>query len=330
MLAARIYMIRARVVASMSLPLAAESWILSILGWVWLVVQEMGAWSLLSAHIVYGLLVVSTVHLISTAVCPDSRQLKRAFFGSVLALTLFGVSCIVDTFYSNTIWGTRYKALPGAGCCSNCDNAKLNRVLFFTDSRLYLIQAGACMGYLLVQLILAAVPVLDQENRTLWPGPAFGTALAILLSARMTILTDGSTVGLVPLGSIYILLFSMPLIRLSFVYMAVGLALTLLMGVEGISGLQRTGLKITRCITLGVLLFFAGGSAVVLNERGMLTAGISLALVLTLPAAVYGVVEAFLAQETGLGGRLQAHSVGGVSRYYMPIPVQAGGEKKGV
>ena len=318
----------------MSLILAAESWVLAILGWVWLTVQEMMAWSLLSAHVVYGLLLATTCHLLATAAYPDSRQFKRAFFGFVLVLALFSASCVVDTMHGAPLWGGRLNATTVQGCCSNCDNAWANRRLFFTDSSLYLVQAGVTLGYLVVHLLLAGAPMLDPQNRTLWPGPAFGTALAALLAARLFVVFQGSILTIAPSSSIYVLLFSMPLVSLSFIYFWFMLALTVLMAAEGVSGLNRTGLKVTRCLALGMLLLFAGVSMAVLQDRKMLTLGIFAGLVCTIPPAIFGVVEAFAAQdpaaESGAQSRRGRAPAGTRTQYYIPVPVQVEGGKKGV
>lgn len=320
---------------TMSLVLAAESWVLAILGWVWLTVQEVMAWSLLSAFVVYGLLLATTCHLVATAANPDNRQFKRAFFGFVLALSLFSASCVVDTMHGAPIWGDRLNATSIQGCCSNCDNARANKRLFFTDSSFYLVQAGITLGYLVVHLLLAGAPMLDPQNRTLWPGPAFGTALGGLLAARLFVVFQGSVLSIVPSSSIYVLLFSMPLISLSVIYFWFMLPLMVLMAAEGVSGLNRTGLKVIRCLTLGMLLLLAGMSMVVLQERSMLTPGIFAGLLVTIPPAIFGVVEAFAAQdstpsESTLQSRRGRVGAGGRAQYYIPVPIQVEGGKKGV
>ena len=314
----------------MSLTLATESWILAILGWVWLTVQETVAWSLLCAYVVYGLLLISTCHLLMTAAYPDGRQFKRAYFGFVLVLALFSVFCVLDTLDGAPVWGERLNATMVEGCCSNCDNARSNKILFFTDSPLYLVQAGIVLGYLVVHLLLAGAPMLDPLNRTLWPGPAFGTALATLLSARLFVVFNGSTLTIAPGSSIYVLVFSMPLISLSFVYFWIMQTLVILMATEGVSGLSRMGLKITRCLTLGMVLLFTGVSAFVLHERRMLTRGMLAALVCTVPPAVFGVVEAFVARDPPEYDALQGGRTGPRTKYYIPVPVQVEGGKKGV
>lgn len=319
---------------TMSLAFAAESWVLAILGWVWLTVQDMMAWSLLSACVVYGLLLVSTCHLLATAAYPDGRQFKRAFFGFVLALTLFSASCVVDAMHGTPLWGDRLNATTVQGCCSNCDNARTNKLLFFTDSSFYLVQAGVTLGYLIVHLLLAGVPMLDPLNRTLWPGPAFGTALATLLAARLFIVFQGSILTIAPSSSIYVLLFSMPLVSLSFIYFWFMLALASLMATEGVSGLNRTGLQITRCLTLGMLLMFVGVSMAVLQDRRMLTLGFFAGLAMPIFPAIFGVVEAFAAQdppaEPWPQSRRARAMAGARVPHYIPIPIQVEGGKKGV
>jgi hypothetical protein len=57
-------------VSSMSLVMAVEAWIMAILGWGVLTLQEMWAWSLLSAHVFYSILCLSTCNLILTGVFP--------------------------------------------------------------------------------------------------------------------------------------------------------------------------------------------------------------------------------------------------------------------
>jgi hypothetical protein len=313
----------------MSLVLAAESWILAILGFAWLSVQEMMGWSLLSAYVVYGLLLMTTCHLLLTAVYPDSRQFKRAFFAFVLIMTLFSVSCVMDTIYGTPVWGGRLNSTTVEGCCSNCDNARSNKILFFMDSPLYLAQAGVMLGYLVVHLLLAGAPMLDPQNRTLWPGPAFGTALAALLAARLFIVFDGSTLTIAPSSSIYLLIFSMPLVSLSFIYFSMMVTLMVLMATEGLSGLSRTGVKVIRCLALSVILLFVAVSVQVLHGRYMLTPGMLLGLLCTVPPAIFGVVEAFVAREQA-ESEVLSRRAGTRAKYYIPVPIQMEGGKKGV
>ena len=55
----------------MTMVYAVEAWVLALIGWGWLVMQEMWAWSLLSAQVFYGLIWLSTCNVVAVGVAPN-------------------------------------------------------------------------------------------------------------------------------------------------------------------------------------------------------------------------------------------------------------------
>jgi hypothetical protein len=284
----------------MGLALALEAWVLSVFGWSWLTVQNIWMPSLLSSLVFYGILLISSLNLVVSSLFVEGRYPRAAYFNTVLGFVLFCFVCIADTFDTLTFGGERFKPPDGrdGGCCANCDIARSNRALFFADSPLYVMQAGVLIGYLLVQLIVAAGQLLDTEMRSVWGGVTWGNTLALMLTARFIIMFDGSTLVLLPDSVIYVLLFSKPLMSLSIIYWLLLDAFILLTVLEGLPQLNIIGFRIVRGVSLGVTLFFVVLSCVVHGVRGMLTPPLFLGLCLVMLASVLGILEAFLGIDT--------------------------------
>jgi hypothetical protein len=321
----------------MSLSLAAEAWTLSIFGWVWLTVQNLWLPSMLCSHVYYGFLLLTSCHLLATALVPDSRAPRVAYFNTVLGLCIFYACCIADTFDGYTFGGEQFrppKSNPG-DCCANCDIARANQVLFFADSPLYLAQAGTLAGYLIVHLLLAGAQQLDVSHRTVWSGTAWSSVLGMLLASRFIIVFDGSTLTLVPEGVFYLRLYSQPLLTLSVVFWLFFLAFIVLAGCEGAPRLNVLGFRIVRSAGFGVNAAFVVVSCVVFGLRGMLTTSLFTALLFLFFGSLGGVLEAFLGQEperkpVSLGPVAhQARVPQSGQRARLPIPVQMPGGKKG-
>ena len=294
----------------MSLSLAAEAWTLSVLGWVWLTIQNLWLPSLLCSHVYYGFLLLSTCHLITVSLVPDGRAPRVAYFNTVLGLCVFYGCSIMDCLDTYTFGGTTFrppKSNPG-DCCANCDIARANQVLFFADTPLFLAQAGTLVGYLAVHLLLAGVQQLDAAHRTVWSGASWTWTLGMMLAVRFVITFDGSTLTLVPESVFYLRLFSQPLMDLSAICWVLLLAFLVFAGCEGLprtrikgaDGVERIDLgpfRIIRCMGLGVILAFVIGGCVVFGDRGMLTTPLFLAFLILFLGGVGGVLEAFLGRE---------------------------------
>lgn len=279
----------------MGLILTVEAWILSIFGWSWLVVQNIWMPSMLCSQVFYGFLLLTTVNLILTSLAVDSSHVKVAYFNTVLGASLFYFSCIADSFDTFTLGGEQFTPpAPPSGCCANCNIAHSNRLLFFMDSPLYMVQAGVVMGYILIQLFLAGGQMFDDNTRSVWSGAACGSTLGLLLAIRFIIMFDDSTLVLVPASVVYLLLFSQPLIGLAVIYWLFFCAFFVLLIFEGIPQLTLFGFRIVRSVTVGLAAAFVVVSCVVFGLRGMLTLPLFSVLIVFLGISVVGVLEAYL------------------------------------
>lgn len=286
----------------MGMVLTVEAWVIALFGWAWLTVQDMWHPTLLCAHVYYGFLLLTTSTLLLALVMPDARQTRVAYFNTVLGLVIFYACCIGDTFpvLGAPVGGRPLLQTPrpaGAPCCSNCDITLANRVLFFMDSPLFVVQAGLLVGYLLVQFLIAAFQVLDEGHRTIWCGTAWTHVLGVMLSARCVVVFDGSTLAIVPDAVYDIMFFLRPfstLVLPSVLYQAFTLAFLVFALVEGAPTLDPLGFRIVRSVAMGVSAGFAVLTGLVFGLLGMLTPPLLLALcVLALGNAV-GMLEAFL------------------------------------
>ena len=323
----------------MGLVLMVEAWTLSIFGWAWLTVQDLWLPSLLCSHVYYGFLLLTTSNLLVSSLAPDARQPGVAYFNTVLGLCIFYGCCIADSFTTPALGGEQFKPPVSKpdDCCANCNIARANQVLFFTDSPMYMAQAGVVAGYLLVHLLIAGGQQLDPAHRTVWSGSSWTATLGLMLAARFTIVFDGSTMKLIPDSVFYLLLFSQPLVTLSIVFWLFLVAFIALAGCEGIPKINLLGLRIIRSISFGITAAFVVTSGVVFGLRGMLTMPLLFALLVLFFGSLWGVVEAFLARAGPVPAAGQQPA--GTSnnrgmqapqrpRTYIPVPVQMPGGKK--
>jgi hypothetical protein len=336
----------------MGLVHSGEAWILAILGWVWLTLQEVWSFNLLSAHVFYGMLFLTTCNLGLHAFLPESMGPRSAYFGVVLAFSISTLASILDTMPVPTIGSKTFEA-PGNR--TDCSLAKMHQVFLFSNTPVYLAPAGAILGYLAVQLLLAGAVMLDTDNRSVWPGPAWGLALTALLSFRFFLLFDGSAKsGVEAEVFYYVQLFSEPVGELSALFLLVFELSILLLGLEG-APLPKLGQRrFVRFFIMGFVPVFAGAACIILGMRGMLTVPTAAALALTILPAVVGTIEAVQARNpvaspyipdapsapplpmdqmaSGRSVYNRPSGQGGRSnRYYIPVPVEMVGEKnKGV
>ena len=267
---------------------AVESWILALLGWAWLSFQEMWAWSLLSAYVFYGLMLLGTLNVIVSGIAPESPAPRSGYFGAVLALSLHVTSCVLDTIPMPRVGSTEFASPVNATTCSL---PKSNQLFFFGDSQLYLVQAGATMAYLVVQLVVSGAALLDSDLRTLWPGPSWACGLGVLLCNRFSVVFDGIAKGLVHSGR-YLEIFSLPLVEYTFLLNG----FTCLFGIMGgIDGLVFPGVnwrRSVRYVTLTIVLLFCPFLGYTLWVRGMLTPSVVGLLGIMVVSGLAGTLEA--------------------------------------
>jgi hypothetical protein len=275
----------------MGLVHSGEAWILSILGWVWLTLQEVWGFNLLSAQVFYGMLILSTLNLAFQAFIPASNGPRSAYFATVLAFTISTLVNILDTFPSTHAFG--FGSFSPPGNLTGCSYAKIQQTFLFNGSPLYLVPAGALLGFMIIHLMVAAANMLDTENRSVWPGPCWGLALCALLSFRLFTMFDGSIkAGVENQPLLYLHLFSKPVWQLSAVFLLAFEASLLLSGLEGVPLPQVVQRKFVRFFSVGFVGVFCGGACMVLAERGMLTTPTMLAILLPLLPAIAGTIEA--------------------------------------
>lgn len=284
--------------------LTVEAWVVALFGWGWLTVQDMWRPTLLSAHVYYGFLLLTTSTLLLTLIMPDARQTRVAYFNTVLGLVIFYGCCIGDTIpgLGEPIGGPPALRIPrpkGSPCCSNCDIALANRTLFFMDSPLFVVQAGLLVGYLIVQFLIAGFQVLDEGHRTVWCGTGWTHVLGAMLAARCVVVFDGSTLAIVPDAVYDIMFFLRPfstIVLPSLLYQVFALAFLGFSVVEGAPTLDPLGFRIVRSVAMGVSAGFAVLTGLVFGLLGMLTPPLLLALCVLVVGAVVGMLEAFLAR----------------------------------
>ena len=345
----------ANIAVWMGLTVTVEAWVLSVFGWVWLVVQDVWFPSMLCSYVYYSFLVLSSWNLVLSSLSIEARGPRVAYFNTVLALSIFAGCCLADTVSTYTFGGEEYvPPMNTTGCCSNCNIARANQILFFMDSPMYLVQAGVLSGYLLVQLLLAGAQMLDLEYRSVWGGAGWSIILGVLMASRCIIVFDGSTLTLVPDSVFYLLIFSQPLLTLSVVYWLFLITFVVLMICEGFPQMDILALRVVRCIQFGVVTGFCIVSGVVFGVRGMLTVPFFLYLCIMMFSSAFAVLEAFLGSlpldEQGVGRSMAVSSSRGPppavttvpdnnsypqggsqrSRHYIPVSVQMPTGKKGV
>jgi hypothetical protein len=275
----------------MTIVYAVEAWVLALASWGWLVVMEMWAWSLLGAHVFYGLIWLSSCNLVMTGIYPDSLGPRSAYFAAVLAFALHSACCVLDTVTPGM--GTAVFESPTNS--TSCTLPKTQQLFFFNGSQFYLAQAGATLGYLVVQLILAGASMLDSERHTLWVGSSWGGGLGMLLCARFLITFDGLAKG-VSGNSRYFQLFSLPIMDYTVLFTFFLYVLAVLVGIEGLLFPGLGWRKTVRYISFGLTVPFVCFVFYVLVPKGMLTPGVLVLLLLILGLGVFSLVEAILAR----------------------------------
>lgn len=271
---------------------AAESWILALISWAWLTFQEMWAWSLLSAHVFYGIMCLSTLNVVASGMAPESAGPRSAYFGAVLALALHTACCVLDTLPMPQV-GPKAFISPFTES-STCTLAKSNQLYFFSDTPLYLAQAGATLAYLVVQLVVSGAALLDTDRRSLWPGQAWGCGLSILLCGRFISVFDGMAKG-VNQQSKYLEIYTLPVAEFAFLLYGFMYLLGILGGMDGMIFPGLIWRKSARYVTLTAVLLFAPFLGYVLGVKGMLTPTVIVLLSLVILVTIVGVVEAALA-----------------------------------
>lgn len=274
-----------------SMVYAVESWILALISWAWLTFQEMWAWSLLSAHAFYGLMCLSTLNVIATGMAPGSAGPRSAYFGAVLALALHTTCCVLDTLPMPQV-GPKSFVSPFTES-STCTLAKSNQLYFFSDTPLYLAQAGATLSYLVIQLVVSGAALLDS-GRSLWPGSVWGCGMGIVLCGRFISVFDGMAKGLTPQAQ-YLEIYTLPVAEFAFLLYGFMFLLSVLGSMEGMLFPGLVWRKSTRYVTLAVILLFAPFLGYTLGLKGMLTPTVIALLGLVIVATIVGVVEAALA-----------------------------------
>ena len=326
---------------------------MSILGWVWLTLQEVWGFNLLSAQVFYGMLLISTCNLALQAFIPDNRAPRAAYFGTVLAFAVFILASILDTIPMMHPFGFQPYSPPGNR--TECTYAKIQQTFLFNGSPVYLVPAGTILGYMAVHVMVAGANMVDTENKSVWPGPAWGLALCSFLSFRLFTMFDGSLkANLEKQVFLYLHLFSEPVWELSAIFLLVFEGALLLCGMEGVYLPQLGQRKFVRFFSLGFVACFTIGSCVALATRGMLTGPTLVALALPLLPAIAGTVEAASQQpvqqytpdapsappaEQVMSSSMSGRSVfnrpmsqaAKANRYYIPVPVEMIAEKnKGI
>lgn len=271
---------------------AVESWILALMGWAWLTFQEMWAWSLLSAHVFYGLIWLSTCNIVACGIAPESPAPRSAYFAAVLGLSLYCACGIFDTLPMPTVGAARFEPPVASGTCTA---AKATQLFFFSDSQLYLAQAGLTLAYLVIQLSVSGAALLDSELRTLWPGSSWGGGLAVLLCGRYISTFDGVAKGLTA-QSKYLEIFSLPVAEFVFLFYGFMYLLGILTGIEGLLFPGVAWRKSARYVTFVVTVLFVAFVAYALAVKGLLTPPQLTLFALLLIPSIVGLVEAVRAR----------------------------------
>ena len=278
--------------------LVTEAWVVSIFGWAWLTVQDLWMPSLLASFVFYGFLLITTCHLVVCAFAPDNHAPRVAYFNMVVAITLFCASSVADTFHLGAL-GSTPPPQPTKPwyCCTNCDFPRHNRALFFSDTPLYLAEAGVIGGYLIVHLIMAGAQMLaDPASRSIWGGGGWSMAFTMLLACRFVVLFNSNTSHMIPATVFYLLVFSQPLLSMSTLYWLCMCVLMVLLLCDGIPTLNITGVRVVRSVSFGIVSVFVGLSAVELWLSGTLTPPLMVSLSIAWAGNGLALVEAFLAQ----------------------------------
>lgn len=271
---------------------AVESWILALMSWAWLSFQEMWAFSLLSSHAFYGLMWLSTCNIIASGIAPESVGPRSAYFAAVLGFTLHCACCILDTLGMPSL-GTEFKS-PVTNS-TTCTLAKSNQLYFFSDTQLFLAQAGATLAYLILQLVVSGAALLDSDLRTLWPGPAWGCGLGVLLCGRFISTFDGMAKG-VGAQAKFLEIFTLPVVEYTFLFYSWMYLLGIMAALEGMLFPGLAWRKSVRYVTFTATFLFVGFAAYVLLSKGLLTPPLLALHILLVLVSSMGLAEAVLAK----------------------------------
>lgn len=272
-----------------SMVYAVESWILALLGWAWLSLQEMWAWSLLCSHVFFSFMILSTCNLIACGVAPESVGPRAAYFGIVLGLALYATCCVLDTLPMPQL-GKQFSSPTDEGACTL---PKTTQLFFFSETQLFLVQGAAMLGFLVIQLIVSGASLLDSEHRSLWPGPAWACGLGVLLCGRFISAFDGMAKGTTR-DARYLEIFSLPVIEYTFLLYVFMYLLAVLGALDGMLFPGITWRKSARFVTMAAVPIFSGFMAYALLAKGMLTPGVVCLLLVMIIVAIVGTVEAAL------------------------------------
>jgi hypothetical protein len=275
---------------------AVESWILALISWAWLSFQEIWAWSLLSAHVFYGLMWLSTCNVIASGIAPESAGPRSAYFASVLAFFLYSSCCILDTLPMPVVGPVGFESPINR---TTCTLPRSNQIYFFSDSQFYLAQAGATLAYLVIQLVVSGAALLDSDLRTLWPGPAWGAGVGVLLCGRFVSTFDGmaSVISAQSSGGRYLSIFAIPVAEFAFLFYGFMYLLGILVGIDGLLFPGLAWRRSVRYVTFTSVLLFVSFTGWTLIYKGIMTPSMLALLILILVPAVVGMVEAVQAKE---------------------------------
>lgn len=273
---------------------AVEAWILALMGWGWLSVQEVWAWSLLSAYVFYGLILLSSFNLVLTGLAPGNLGVRSGYFSAVLVLFLYTTCCVFDTFLSISMGTVKFEAPFSNQTGALCSFTRAQQLFFFSDSPFFMVQGGATLGYLVIQLLVAGAGMLDSEASSLWPGPTWSLGLGMLLSCRMIIVFDGTAKGVVGHAR-YVQLFSLPLVEFVTIFAYFMYFLGALLASEGLLFGGVEWRKGSRYVSFVGSVIFCIVLLAVLLPKGMLTPALLSLVLIMLAASVYSLIEAIRA-----------------------------------
>jgi hypothetical protein len=323
----------------------------------------MWAYSFLSAHVFYGFLWLSTCNAIASGISPKSSGPRTAYFAAVLVFFLHSLCCILDTVETFKIVNTVFTSPTNS---STCTLAKTQQLFFFSGSQFYLAQAGATLGYMIIQLVIAGANILDSpDSSTLWAGSSMGTGLTLLFCTRLIIMFDGVAKGLSG-KSQYVQLFSLPVFEYTLLFTVFMFFAGIMLGLEGVMLPGLAWRKSVRFVTFSGSFLFILFAVYALMTKALFTPGLLGLTCIVLGFAVFGLIEAIAAKDRAeippqpagqnrlppqapqypqyqqwgawqgpvfqpYGQTGKQAAVGSRSRLYIPTPVEMIGEKnKGI
>jgi hypothetical protein len=178
---------------------------------------------------------------------------------------------------------------------TTCTLAKSNQLYFFSDTQLFLAQAGATLAYLILQLVVSGAALLDSDLRTLWPGPAWGCGLGVLLCGRFISTFDGMAKG-VGAQAKFLEIFTLPVVEYTFLFYSWMYLLGIMAALEGMLFPGLAWRKSVRYVTFTATFLFVGFAAYVLLSKGLLTPPLLTLHILLVLVSSMGLAEAVLAK----------------------------------